>query len=201
MVDGKAEFASLPLLYPRLQAAIPHQLVNPILADIQPLAPVSTIAKKCLNPARQLSKRGVERVVVLVDRETRAECCATLSRAIEQPIANPVGVEVHVVLKDRAFENWLIAAVASLRSQRARFRVSASTTRLVAPNMADNVDALDLLKQSVRGSSYSKVSDSKRILGRADPLEMAANSRSFRRFLRCVDHPLYVDQSQRPIVK
>jgi hypothetical protein len=105
VVDGKAEFASLPLLYPRLQAAVPHQLVNPILADIQPLAPVSTIAKKCLNPARQLSKRGVERVVILVDRETRAECCATLSRAIEQPIANPVGVEVHVILKDRAFEN------------------------------------------------------------------------------------------------
>ena len=109
-----------------------------------------------------------------------------------------------MVLKDRMFENWLVAATSALRSQPKRFRLSGTAASSIAPNNADQTDALGLLHTATRAArkgkkqTYSKIADSKRILARVDINEMAANSRSFRRFLRCLGHPAYHDQSRRP---
>ena len=62
---------------------------------------------------------------------------------------------------------------------------------------ADSVDALALLKQATRGDAYDKVQDAKRILEEVDVAQLAANSRSFRRFLRVIGHPEYRSQSAR----
>ena len=65
---------------------------------------------------------------------------------------------------------------------------------------ADNIDALRLLKRAiesgVEGRSYNKTVDAIRIMARVDPLEVARNSRSFRRFLRVLGCPAYRDQSK-----
>jgi hypothetical protein len=55
-----------------------------------------------------------------------------------------------------------------------------------------------LLKRAAQGDAYEKVQDAKRILERADVLRLATNSRSFRRFLRVIEHPTYREQSAAP---
>jgi Domain of unknown function (DUF4276) len=198
VVDGKSEFASLPCLYSRIHRDIEHVLLNPVHADIQPLAPLPVIARACLKPALLLQKRGADHVVVLVDRERRRDCCKSLAQAVAgQLVKYGLEVPVDVVIKDRQFENWLIAAVGALKSQPKRFSVSRTSEATIAPNKADNVSAVRLLKQMAL-DDYDKVQDSKRILSSADPLEMARNSRSFRKLLRCVDHPNYREQSRLP---
>jgi hypothetical protein len=103
-----------------------------------------------------------------------------------------------VVIKNRMFENWLVADVEAVKIQRARFRLSTAAERSIVPNKADNVAALEVLKTAAVRTSYSKVPDSQRILERADIQRIAANSRSFRRLLRVVGHPGYAGQSRLP---
>ena len=195
VVDGEAEFAAIGLLYGELKRDTRHTFLNPLKADIQPLAPIGAIAERCTRPCRQLIMRGAGLVIVLIDRETRVECPGDLAAAIQSRVPMP---EAAVVIKNKMFENWLIADVDALAAQHARFDVSRATRRAVQPGKADNVDALMLLKRSVRRGGYDKVADAKRILAKADPLRLASHSRSFRKFLRATEHGSYIDQSQRP---
>jgi len=103
-----------------------------------------------------------------------------------------------VVMKNRMFENWLVSDLVAFSNQGARFRVTGGMRSAVEPNRADGADALAWLKRACIGASYAKVEDAKRILGRADPVRMAQNSRSFRRLMRVVRHPVYLTQSRRP---
>jgi hypothetical protein len=109
-----------------------------------------------------------------------------------------MGRPSEVVVKDRMFENWLVADIEALKALRGRFRISRSVERSIDPNKADQVDALRILKSCVVRDSYSKVRDSQQILARAAVASMGRNSRSFRRFLHCVGDPTYAAQSKRP---
>jgi hypothetical protein len=57
---------------------------------------------------------------------------------------------------------------------------------------------LQMLKRAAVRRDYDKAEDALRILTDAQPLRMAANSRSFRKFLRSVGHASYRTQSKRP---
>lgn len=196
VVDGQSEVAALPNLYPRLEAETGHQFLRPVLAPIQPLAPPAAIARACGTRVSQLARRGADRVLVLVDREGRPECPGVLALEIQGRL--PQAVTTTVVIKNRTFENWLIADVQALLQQPGRFDVSAGMRSRIEPNHADSADALRLLQRAAIRTAYNKVQDSQRTLARAAPCEMASNSRSFRRFLRCSDHPLYRRQSRHP---
>jgi hypothetical protein len=197
VVDGDSEFAALPNLNGSLVAVTGNTFLNPVKASIQPYAPLPAIAQVCLSGVSQLEKRRVDRVIVLLDREQRAECCPQLAAGLEGLLAKSVAVPTRVVLKNRTFENWVVADVQALVSQPARFDVSNGLKNSVLPNKADNVNALPLLKAACKGS-YHKIQDSKRTLDKADPLRLAGNSRSFRRFLHLVGHPEYAAQSRLP---
>jgi hypothetical protein len=151
-----------------------------------------------LQTAPSVRGQGVGKVVVLIDREDRSDCPGALAAAIQARIARETDVEVAVVIKDAAFENWLVADVDAVRSLKQRFDLSNNTQNAVQPNKADKCPALELLKRSTQGSSYDKVEDSKRILARADATRIATHSRSFRRFLRCAGCPTYASQSRQP---
>ena len=175
MVDGASEYASLPLLFPALRQTHSRaiELMQPVKADLQPLAPVPRLARECEKSVHQLKLRGAHRVIVLLDREVRATCPGGFASAIESEVRARVdGVAVDVVVKQKSFENWLLAHLAALAAHPRRFTVSRGTRRLVEPNKADNVEGLALLRRCVRGD-YNKVADAKRILSSADPMRMA----------------------------
>lgn len=198
VVDGVSEFASLPGLFPRLVTDCPHVFLGPLRAPIPPTAPSATIARACLPAIRQLESRRADRIVVLIDREAATACSSEIAADVEAAVLAATGIGVTVVIKDRKFENWLVSDVDAVRGLRARFALAAADVNRIAPNRSDRADALAILKRSAIRSSYDKVQDSKRILQVAEPLRMAANSRSFRKFLRTVDHVAYRLQSRAP---
>jgi len=104
-----------------------------------------------------------------------------------------------VVVKRRKLENWLAADPHALKKMPKRFKVTRSFEKAVSPNKADSVrDAEALLDRIAIGQSFHKRTDARKIAARQNPLRVAANSRSFRRFLRLAEHPTYAKQSARP---
>jgi hypothetical protein len=202
IVDGEAEYRSFPELFGKLKEN-PAVLLSPLKADIQPYASVFQIASCVRSRVAILSGRGAERIVVVLDRETRDECPGEIARALASALQTvcdeSATIELRVVVKDRMYENWLIADTDSLTRQRARFSLADGVVRQIRRDKADGLDALEVLKGAVRRGQYEKVVDSIRIMSKADPLAIATNSRSFRRFLRLIDHPSYLSQSKRPI--
>ena len=200
IVDGQAEFRSLPLLLRKIET--PFVLLSPLYADIQPYAPAGQIAGAVATRLPIVASRHVDLAVILLDREARPECPGEIADRLCALLAAPCqrcGIpRALVVVKNRMYENWLISDSAAFRGQRGRFRLSAAQVRTLDSGRADTLDGLAVLENAVRGDAYSKVADAVRIIGRAEPLRMAGNSRSFRRFLRVVGHPRYARQSRNP---
>ena len=197
VVDGHSEYKSLRPIIDQVSTVTGHAFLRVMYADIQPLAPSPTIAKSCGKAVAQLCARGADLVVVLFDRKNRAECASDIAGEVQERLARQVDCGVAVVLKDRAYENWLVSDIDAIRVQPARYNLSLNAERAISPNRADRCDALAILKRAAR-SSYRKVDDAEKIMAHADVQRMAANSRSFRRFLRVAGHPLYTTQSRRP---
>jgi hypothetical protein len=134
--------------------------------------------------------------------ENRRECSGSLSRQLEQEIrkrlANTPGIPVHVVLKVRKFENWLIADPEPFKKQPGLFLHTERIENAVVPNKADNLDAVSLINACTKSGDFNKVAIAKQICSRQNPEDAAKNSRSYRRFLRVVGHPRYINQSKEP---
>jgi hypothetical protein len=200
LVDGQAEFYSFPRIIPRLptQAII----LSPLYLDLQPWAPPAQVMRVVSTRLAQLRRRNVDRVVVLLDHEQRTDCPGQRANAIkislDQHLLGSPQLEFAVVVKNRMFENWLIADPDAFLQIPARFQLSANDIALVRPDRADRADAARILGRAALGKSYSKVQDAGRILEHADPRRMGTNSRSFRRFLRLVGDARYANQSARP---
>jgi Domain of unknown function (DUF4276) len=116
---------------------------------------------------------------------------------VAQALQSGTPVDVLVVLKDMAFENWLIADIDAISTMSARYSLSKAAIDAVAPDKADRVNGYRWLMKATDGT-YDKKRDAKRILAAAQPSRIAANSRSFRRFLRVLGHPAYKAQSKAP---
>jgi len=198
IVDGEAEYRSLSKLFSRIQ--ISSTLLSPLKADIQPLAPVTQIAGAVKSRLKILAAKNVDLAIVLLDRESRPDCCGAMAEAIRVAITKmSASPRVAVVIKNRMFENWLIADCDALEQLRARFTVRPGQRQQIAPDKADSADGVSLLKAMVRQKDYNKVKDAVRIMSVAIPERLASNSRSFRRFLRILGHPAYRLQSRRSI--
>lgn len=203
IVDGDAEFAALPRLLPKIET-MDELLGRVVKASVHPLGGMGKLVRGLMHSVRILVlQRGVGLVVVLLDREQRERCCGELAEELRSALkaecaSEGLKVRIEVVLKDRMFENWLVADLEALRSSPKRFRLSSAMVKQVEPDRADAADGLKLLKGATQKVGYDKVDDAKLILAAADPLRMGANSRSFRRLLRVVGSPKYFQQSRRP---
>ncbi len=199
--EGQSEVDALPKLFPAFQAATGNSFLRPIRTSVHPTATFDGIAYAAAKQIEKLLLREPDVIVFLLDREQRTECPGELAARIHDALhQSRKGLcPIQVVVKDRTFENWLISDVAALATQRGRFDLPPSAARSVVQSGADGFDALAVLKQWTAGRPYRKADDSIRILDHADPLRMAATSRSFRRFLRCVGHPAYAQQSRHPL--
>ena len=198
VVDGLGEFKSLPEICARLCLRQGDQLLAPVHARLQPKSAPGRIAESVLKKLDLLRKRGADVVLLLIDREDRAECAPELAQAIEAVFV-AMSQQVRVVVKNRKFENWLIADPKALASLKGRFKPTVAFRKHVSQNKADNVaDAAALLNRICVKSSYHKTQDPPKILAAMDVAEAGKNSRSFRRFLRLVGDRRYRDQSRKP---
>ena len=200
VVDGLGEFQSLPEICARLCLRPGDQLLAPVHARLQPKSAPGRIAEGVLKKLDLLRKRGADVVLLLIDREDRPDCAPEFAQAIETAFV-AMGEQVHVVVKNRKFENWLIADPKALASHKKRFKPTEVFRKHVRPNKADNVaDATALLNQiCVKGKGfYHKTQDPPRILEKMDITEAGKNSRSFRRFLHLLGDKRYRDQSKKP---
>jgi hypothetical protein len=200
LTEGESEYTAIPELITQLQARTGNNFISLMRMKVQPDGPVEKIARSCTSLLRICAAKGVDRVVVVLDREQQADGPGTIAEAIAGAIVrvNSPKAEVIVVIKDRSFENWVIADVAALKAQPARFKIRSSLEKAVAPNKADQVEALGLLKGATIGQNYDKIQDSKRTLGKAKVERMAKNSRSFRHFLHALGDEKYADQCRNP---
>lgn len=196
VVEGRSEFKALPLLRDQICVVTPATVVKVLHADYDPCASPGRIVRACRSRVLQLVARQYDRVIVLVDREARTESPYMLARNLEAEFERAgLGIPVYVVIKDRKFENWLIADLDALRQLRARFRVTKGMAAKVEPDRADRSDALGLLKDAAKGGAYGKVDDATRILQKAEISKSARHSRSFRCFLARLGHPDFTNGS------
>jgi len=168
IVEGLGEFDSLPEVYAKLCLRPGDQLLAPAHARLHPKSAPDQIAKSALRPVVILKKRGAEMVLLLIDREDRPDCAPEFAQAIETAFV-AMGEQVHVVVKNRKFENWLIADPKALASHKKRFKPTEAFRKHVRPNKADNVaDAPALLNQiCVKGKGfYHKTQDPPQILAK-----------------------------------
>lgn len=198
MVDGDAESQALKLLTQRISIR-GTQLLDPIYANMQPRSTPGQIARSAKPKIDVLTARGVDKIVVLIDKEDRQECPTQFASSIEEAF-NALGCpHVKVAVKNRKFENWLIADADVFNQLRSRYRITRAFQRAVSPNKADSVaDAEGLLNRIVVSGEYHKRRDAQQITGLQEADKMARNSRSFRRFLRLVGYANYSLQSKRP---
>lgn len=187
LVDGWAEYSGLPYLLERIVS--PHTILrNPLRCDIQPFASPAQIAHVASKSFPILLDRGADRILILMDKETRQDCTAELAAAVEKEaqvrLDRSSGAEVRVILKVKMFENWFVADPEALRGIAGRFEKVERIAKQVTPGRADAVDALGLLKACSKDRTFDKPRDAAAICKVLDPERAAANSRSFRKMLK-----------------
>lgn len=198
ITEGVSEFKSLPMLYPQLQARSGNILFSPLKVNVPPTAAPRIIARECRSRLLIAQAKGANIAVIVLDREDREECAGLIATEVGQAAsASCHALPVKVVLKDRTFENWLIADLEALRKRPARFQVSKGAVRRVEPGKADRCDGYSILTSCIKGDRYEKVRDSQAICSNMDVTAVARHSRSFRHFLHMLGDPMYATQCRR----
>ncbi|ROQ31001.1 uncharacterized protein DUF4276 [Frondihabitans sp. PhB188] len=200
VTEGESEWTALPGLVAQLKSRTGHEFIPIMRLRVQPDGPVEKIARTCAPTLKICALKGVDKIVILLDREQQATgpgfIAASITAAVKKVSSSKIPVAV--VIKDRSFENWVIADLAALKAQPARFKIKSSMEKAVSPNKADQVEALALLKAATIGQNYDKIQDSKRTLAKAKVERVAKNSRSFRHFLHVLGDQAYEGQCKAP---
>lgn len=198
VTEGRAERSALAELIKKLKSKS-HSILEPVFASVEPKATPAQIVTAAEPKIRILDKRDCDRILFLIDFEDLGGCLITRKNQVESLLKNRGYSSVKVVIKQRQFENWLIADHRAVNACK-RFAVSKSFIKAVSPNKADNINnPVKLLSGSKPDkTSFDKNRGAHAICAKSDPLRMAENSRSFRRFLRLIEHPTYQNQSKNP---
>lgn len=192
LVDGRAEYYSLPFILPRLGS--PHQVLAPLVCDIQPFASPAQMALAASKRFPILLAKAAESIVILIDKESRPDCTVELVQAVEREARLRLQdfsstVDLHVVFKVSMFENWLVADPDALSGLPGLFQHVERIEKQVSSGRADAVNALDLLKTCSKQRSYDKVAGAVAICKQLNPIRAAGNSRSLRKLLKVLECP------------
>lgn len=200
IVDGQAEYRSLQGICQRVDTD--YTVLKPLYADMQPNAVPAKIVRSAQTHLQIFAAKKVDRVIICLDQENRAACTPAWARILERAFAASrarTGInEIIVVLKVRMYENWLVSDVNALKTLGARFLITAAHEKQIVPNRADTANATQILKDAAQKVAYHKVRDAVSVGRVFDPYRGAANSRSFRKFLRMIGCKRYSDQSREP---
>lgn len=199
VTEGDSEYKALPNLFDQLKVSIGEiEFIKITKLPIQPDGPPEKIKRECLKLAGLFQAKKVDVVVLLLDREQQPDAAGLVASRIQATVAAAFPVDLHVVLKDRDFENWVIADVDALAEMPGRFEITPGFRRAVSPNKADRVSAIAMLKKASNTGDYDKIKDADRVLSRAKVERIGANSRSFRHFLHVLGHPSYSEGCKVP---
>lgn len=198
IVEGNGEVPAFKRLIPKLIS--PSGILGqPLRADLQPKSTPAQVAASAKAAISYFCRRNADLIVVLIDCEDHPSASAfstTLRHAFAKLYPH---IKVEVVVKNSCIENWLVADTDALKAQPKRFNITPAFVKYVCPNKADSLDAQTLLNKAAIRYEYDKGSDPQKIMSFQDPLIVAQNSRSFRRFLRVIGNPTYQHQSRDPI--
>lgn len=188
IADGQAESQALGFLVERMRSSgcLP---LKPLYADMQPYAPPAQIVRASESRIKVLAQKSAERFIVLLDREQNEACPGVFAQTLQAAYQGHGYLNVSVVIKNRCFENWLIGDPAALRGIGGRNRVDVSDRILerIRASGADGVNGLAVLNGCIK-DGYCKRSDAIEICKRIDPQVVAANSRSFRKFVKVLSN-------------
>jgi hypothetical protein len=190
VTEGDSEYKALPNLFEQLRNDVGDlEFIKITKLPVQPDGPPEKIKRECSKLAAIFKAKNVDLVVLLLDREQQPESAGVVALRIQETVAAAFVSNLSVVLKDRDFENWVIADVEALAGLPGRFDITPGFRRSVSPNKADRVSALAMLKKASKTGDYDKIQDADRVLSRASIDRIGANSRSFRHFLHVLGHP------------
>lgn len=198
--DGSAEIESLRILLRKLKSDYTIIESAAAYAQMQPKSTPKQIAKAAASKVDILHNlKKIDKVIVIIDREDLEICPGEFSEKIRKALHSQVKPEVSVVVKDKKFENWLLASPDTISKNSKRFQDIHKYKNKIAPNRADNIiDSENLLKKTAKDNQYNKGVCPNEILEAACPDEMGANSRSFRKFLQEAGVRKYKKQSLKP---
>lgn len=201
LTEGDTEYACIPLLRDQILLRTSAESIKVMKLAVQPDGPPAKIARTIKSQFFTILRDRYELVIVLLDREAKTEGCGAIASRIKTEITRTCGssVSFHVSIKDRTFENWIVADLDSLRAQPRRYSVDRAMIAKVQPDKADHVDALSLLKVATIGRAYEKVADGKKCAAEASISRMAKHSRSVRHFLHLLGDVDYATQCKRPV--
>lgn len=203
VTEGESEYAALPKLESQLVARTEMSSMRVLKLSVQPDGPPAKIARALKDKLLPLLRGRFDMVILLIDREQQSASCGTIATQIQAELVKQCGstMPITVALKDRCFENWVVADLDALGAQSARYRITRSHRAKTEPNKADTVDALRLLNEATIGPRYDKVKDGIRWAQKADVAKAAQHSRSFRHLLHVLGDETYLDQCRSPAAK
>lgn len=181
IVEGDGEVAALPVLLRRLAAEWSPGAI------VQALQPIRVRRDKFLNKdeefRRQLllaaAKSGEDGWVLIV-LDADDDCPATLGSQIYQRAQQYIPHRrLSVVLANREFEAWFIAAAPSLQGFRGFGLVNGETVQAEIPR-----NAKGWIKERMQGGAYSEILDPPAFAARIDLQQAYDNSRSFRKLCK-----------------
>ncbi len=181
IVEGNGEEAALPVLLRRLNEWRPgHDYA-------QALPPIRVRRDRFLNRDDEFRKQLLlaaakcgERGWILVVLDADDDCPATLAAQIYQRAQQYVPHRcLSVVLANREYEAWFIAAARSLDGYRGFRCPGDAPVNAEAPR-----DAKGWLRRNMKGGTYSEVRDQPAFTARFDLQQAFENSRSFRKLCK-----------------
>jgi hypothetical protein len=178
IVEGDGEVAALPILLRRLADWRP----TPTYPDVQP--PIRVRRDRFLNREDEFvrylrlaaAKCGDEGwILVLLDADD--DCPATFAAQVfERARACVPNRSISVVMANREYEAWFIAAAESLNGQRGFVHRADETVEPEAPR-----DAKGWIRERMRGGVYGTTTDQPAFTALMNLEQAFARSRSFRK--------------------
>jgi hypothetical protein len=181
IVEGDGEVAALPILLRRLAAELEPTAVVNLLQPIRVRR--DRFLKKEEEFRRQLllaAAKSGEQGWILIVLDADDDCPKTLGIDIRQRAQQHVPHrKVSVVLANREFEAWFIAAAASLNGARGFSMAPNEQIQAETPR-----NAKGWMRERMKGGTYSEILDQPAFAAKFDIQQALENSRSFRKLCK-----------------
>ncbi|WP_375574395.1 DUF4276 family protein [Paracidovorax oryzae] len=191
IVEGDSEVIALPILLRRLAGEL-----EPAVA-VQPLPPIRVrrdrfiqredeFRKQLLLAAAKSGEQGWILVVLDADDDCPAQLGQQLLARAQKHVPHR---RISIVLANREFEAWFIAAASSLQGARG---FAVEVDELIEAEIPR--DAKGWMRQHMKGGVYREILDQPAFTARIDLHQAKENSRSFRKL--CKEWQIHIQMRQ-----
>lgn len=186
IVEGDGEQEALFEITKKINSKNQNQILKPVYVNVDPKGSPEQIALFCKSRIERFENHKVKKIIVLLDRENLDLCIPERAKQLTISLSKiTTSAEICVVIKNKKFENWLIADHKVFESKRKRYKVTKSFINKIDKGKADNVsDAEKLINEIVLDKEYHKRHDAIDICKSSNLQTMEKNSRSFKKFLK-----------------